>query len=165
MIYLKALLCLAAAVAVQGTVPASLNLFGARCDVVLVVLIAFSLAADPLHGALIGFIAGLLQGSAVGLSLGSFIVTRTLVGFFAGVTTTRFFSENPIVTVASAFWLTLACEIMFLMGNPGVPFAWAVWKTLGEGVLNSVLSFILYLVIQQLHTHGQIRKAVIRARL
>ncbi len=67
-------------------------------------------------GRALGFIAGLMHGSLVGFSLGSFIVTRTITGFLAGLVTTRLFSENPLVPALSAVWLTVVCEALFLLG-------------------------------------------------
>ena len=87
------MISLIVAASIQGNLPRAISIFGAMPDLVLVVLIAYSLAEDPEFGATLGFFAGLIQGSAVGMSLGSFIVTRTIAGFAAGFLPTRLFSQ------------------------------------------------------------------------
>jgi len=147
------------AAGIQGNLPAGMSLMGARPDLVLVVLIAYSLAADPLAGAALGFAAGLVHGSAVGLSVGSFVVTRTLTGFLAGLATTRLFTDNPVVPVFSTAWLTAVCEGLFLVANPRVPLGHAGRVVLGECVYNAGLALLLYCFLRMLETRRKIRLA------
>jgi rod shape-determining protein MreD len=147
------------AAGIQGNLPAGMSLLGAKPDLILVVLIAYSLAADPLAGAALGFVAGLVHGAAVGLSLGSFIVTRTITGFLAGFATTRLFSENPVVPVFSAAWLTAVCEGLFLLANPRVPLAHAARVVLGECIYNAALTLLLYWLLRALETRRKIKLA------
>ncbi|MGC8862829.1 MAG: rod shape-determining protein MreD [Armatimonadota bacterium] len=150
---------LLAAAGIQGNLPAGMSLMGARPDLVLVVLIAYSLAADPLAGAALGFAAGLVEGSAVGLSVGSFIVTRTLTGFLAGLATTRLFTDNPVVPVFSAAWLTAVCEGLFLIANPRAPLDQAGRIVLGECIYNAGFALLLYWLLRILETRRKIRLA------
>ena len=147
------------AAGIQANLPASMSLLGAKPDLILVVLIAYSLAADPLFGAGLGFIAGLVQGCAVGLSLGSFIVTRTITGFLAGFATTRLFSENPVVPMLSAAWLTAACEGLFLLANPRAALVPAARTILGECIYNATLTLLLYWLLRSLETRHKIKMA------
>ena len=151
------------AAGLQGNLPSSVSLWGAKPDLILVVLIAYALAADPAFGATLGFIAGLIHGSATGASLGSFIVTRTIVGFLAGFVTTRLFSENPAVPVLSAAWLTLVCEGLFLLANPRPDILLVLRKIGGECVLNALLTLVLYYVMRYFDTRRKIK--LVNARL
>jgi rod shape-determining protein MreD len=157
--YIWPAISLIAAASIQGNLPSGMSLLGAKPDLVLVVLIAYSLAADPIVGAGIGFIAGLVHGAAVGLSLGSFIVTRTITGFLAGFATTRLFSENPVVPVFSAVWLTAVCEGLFLLANPRMALVPAARVTLGECIYNAALTLLLYWLLRSLETRRKIRLA------
>jgi rod shape-determining protein MreD len=123
------------------------------------VLIVYSLSAGPDFGAVLGFIAGLFSGSVVGLSLGSFIVTRTITGFLAGLVHRRLFSENLIVPMLSSIWLTLACEGMFLLANPKPSFSNALRTLLGECIYNAIFALLLYLFLRHLDTRRKIRLA------
>lgn len=146
------------AAGIQGNMPGWLNIFGAKPDLVLIVLISYSLSADPDFGAILGFIAGLVQESTVGGG-SSFIVTRTITGFLAGLINARLFGENPIVPVVSAAGLTFVCEAMFLFANPR-PNLFIVGKTvLGECVINAIFTFVVYLIISQFETNRKIKLA------
>lgn len=134
-------------------------IYGAKPDLVLVVLVAYSLAADPAFGATLGFVAGLIHGSAAGASMGSFIVTRTITGFLAGFVTTRLFSENPVVPMLSAAWLTLVCEGMFLLANPMPSMLVAARTVVGECIYNALFTLFLYLVLRQFGGHHKISLA------
>jgi rod shape-determining protein MreD len=163
--YILPIISLLIAVGLQVNLPSGFNIFGAKPDLALVVLIAYALAADPMFGATLGFAAGLIHGSAVGISLGSFIVTRTITGFLAGLLTTRVFSENPIVPMFSAAWLTLVNELLFLLINPRFAPAVAFRTIGGECLFNSLLALLLYWLLKYLETRRKIRLVNARMRI
>lgn len=151
------------AAGLQGNLPAWLNIWGAKPDLVLVVLLAYALAADPSFGATLGFLAGLIHGGSVGLCMGSFIVTRTITGFLAGLVTTRLFSENPVVPVISATWLTFVCEMLFLFANPRPDAALAMRKVAGECILNGIFTLFVYCWLR--HVESQRKLRLVNARI
>ena len=157
--YTWPVISLIVAAGIQGNLPASMSLFGAKPDLILIVLIAWSLAADPVFGAGLGFAAGLIQGAAVGLSLGSFIVTRTITGFLAGFVTTRLFTDKPFVPVASAASLTLVCEGVFLLANPRLALLAAARIVAGKCIYNAALALLLYWILRVFETRRKIRLA------
>lgn len=159
MMYFWPVITLIGAAGLQGNLPGFVSIWGAKPDLVLVVLISYSLAADPAFGAGLGFIAGLLHGSFVGLSLGSFIVTRTITGFLAGLVTTRVFSENPLVPALSAVWLTVVCEVLFLLGNPQPDLGIALRKVAGECLSNAIFTLFVYFALRNLDTRRKIKLA------
>jgi len=157
--YVWPIVMLVAAAGLQGNLPKAVSILGARPDLVLVVLISYSLAADPAFGATLGFFAGLLHGSLVGFSLGSFIVTRTITGFLAGMVTARLFSENPLVPALSAIWLTIVCEALFLLANPSPDIAIAFRKVAGECIGNAIFTIFAFFAIRSLNTRRKIKLA------
>jgi len=157
--YFWPVITLIAAAGLQGNLPSAVSVLGAKPDLVLVVLISYSLVADPAFGAGLGFAAGLLHGSLVGVSLGSFIVTRTITGFLAGLATTRLFSENPLVPALSAVWLTVVCEALFLLSNPRPDIAIALRKVAGECIGNAILTLFVYFTLRNLETRRKIKLA------
>lgn len=162
--YFWPILSLLVAAGLQGNLPARLELLGAKPDLILVVLVAYSLSAGVEFGAFLGFVAGLIHGSAVGVGVGSFIVTRTIVGLLAGLATARLFSDSPIVTAASTVALTLACELMFLLANPRPLMGSALVSIVGECVWNVLLALVFYSFARRLRTRRKIRLAIERAR-
>lgn len=157
--YMWAIITLIVAAGLQGNLPKFVSIWGGKPDLILVVLVSYALAAEPAFGAGLGFIAGLLHGSLVGLSLGSFIITRTITGFLAGLVNTRLFSENPIVPALSAVWLTVVCELLFLIGNPRPDLLMAGRKVAGECICNAIFTLIAYFAIRHLDTHRKIKLA------
>lgn len=157
--YVWPVITLIVAAGLQGNLPPAVSIMGAKPDLILVVLVSYSLAADPVFGAGLGFIAGLIHGSFVGLSLGSFIVTRTITGFLAGLVNKRVFSENPFVPVLSAIWLTVVCEGLFLLGNPPRDLGLAVRKLIGECIANGIATLLVYYLFSYLETGRKIKLA------
>lgn len=148
--------------ALQSNIPSWMALKGARPDFILVVLISISLTLDPGAGAVLGFLAGLIHGSIVGISLGSFIASRTIIGFTAGSVTIRLFSENPIVPVLAAGGLTFAGEIVFLLTNPANDFFASISVVLFKTLYNSLLTLILFWFIRWMQIRQKIKKAAAR---
>ncbi len=162
--YLWPVLSLFVAAGLQGNLPGRMELFGARPDLILVVLVAYSLSAGVEFGSVLGFFAGLIHGSAVGVGIGSFVVTRTIVGLLAGLATARLFSDSPIVTAASTAALTVVCELMFLLANPQPLMGSALMSIVGECIYNVLLALVVYWFMKQFRVRRKIRMAVERAR-
>ena len=150
------------AAAIQGNLPSWLTLKGGQPDLILVVLIAFALLLDPLSGALLGFLAGMLHGSVVGYSLGSFIVSRTIIGFAAGSVTIRLFSENPVVPVLAAGGLTFCGEAVFLLANPTHDLLSSLNIILAKSLFNSLLTLIVYWLLRWIEVRRKIKLASAR---
>jgi len=148
--------------ALQGNLPAWLVFKGARPDVVLVALIAMALTLDPLSGAIIGFVAGTVHGTIVGYSLGSFIISRTIIGFLAGSVTFRLFTENPVVPVLCAGGLTFLGEAVFLLANP-MPDLLAVLNiVLAKSLYSSLLTLLAFWFLRWIEVRRKIKKAEAR---
>ena len=152
------------ATALQGLYPSWLMIRGVQPDLILVVLIWASLRADPLAGALLGFLAGLLHGSIVGVRLGTFIATRTIGGFLAGSVTVRLFGDNPAVPIIAAFFLTLIVETLFLLLSPVTGLLSSLRLILIEAVYNAALVLILTFISEQLELRRKIHLAQARFR-
>lgn len=157
-------LCLLAAAGVQANLPSGIDILGSGPNIVLVVLIAFSLASDASSGLVLGFAAGLIEGSVVGSSMSSFIVTRTIAGFIAGISTITFFSVNPVVSIVTTAWLTVACELLFVLANPAASLLVAARTIAGEAIWNSLLSFLLVFVLRYFGSRRRIRISDFRVR-
>jgi len=142
--FICAVFLLFAAIAVQGNIPNVFSFLGAKPDLVLVVLVLYSLGSDPIVAAVMGLVAGVVEGFAVGTSLGSFAFTRMLTGLVAGFCSVHLFSENLLVPAATACLLTALCEGTFLLANPQVATQNAWQVILGESVLNGCVTALVY---------------------
>lgn len=155
--YVLPVVCLLMAAGVQGNLPQSISIMNGMPSLVLVVLIAFSLAEDPAFGAFLGFVAGLIQGSAVGMGMGTFITTCTITGFLASLVSTRLFSENAIVPSISALWLTAVYGGLFHLFNPRLSAPEAIGVVAGQSIHNVIFTFLIYMILQQFETRRKNR--------
>lgn len=160
--YLLPIAMMMLAGALQGNLPGWLALKGAKPDLILVVLVATALNFEPVTGALFGFFAGMIHGSLVGYSLGSLIVSRTIIGFLASSITTRLFSENPIVPVLAAGGLTFVGEAVFLLGNPTSNFLASVNVVLAKSLYNSFLTLMVFWFLRWMDVRRKIKQAAAR---
>lgn len=156
------IIVLFAAAGVQGNIPSWLTINGAKPDFILIALIASALMLDPPYGAVLGFAAGLIHGAVVGESLGSFIASRTIIGFLAGMTTVRLFSENPLVPVLAAGGLTFIGEGMFMLANPRGDLADSIIKILITSLFNAVLTLAAFWLVRGFEIRSKIKRASAR---
>lgn len=150
------------AAALQGNLPEWLIFKGGQPDLILVVLIATALTLDPVAGAVLGFLAGLVHGSIAGVSLGSFIVTRTIIGYAAGSMTVRLFSDNPVVPVVAAGGLTFVGEFIFLLANPTPDLIGGINTILAKSLYDSLLTIIVFWFFKWLQVRKKIKMASAR---
>jgi len=128
----------------------SLRVGAAMPNLALCVLLVVCLFVGTNTGAALGFLTGLLEGAYAALYLGSFLVSRSLIGFAVGALEERIFRRNPSVAVAIVLLGTAATEGCFFLfaPQPNVP-AWA-FRTLYESLYNAALALPLYLLVRRL---------------
>ncbi len=160
--YLLPSLLILLAAAIQGNLPDWLIIKGGQPDLILVALIATALTLDPATGAVLGFVAGLVHGAITGESLGSFIVTRTIIGYAAGSLTVRLFSDNPVVPVLAAGGLTFAGEFIFLLANPTPDLIGGVNMILAKSLYDSLLTIFVFWFLRWTEIRRKIKMASAR---
>ena len=111
--------------AAQGALAARISVGEIAPDFLIVATVVIGLLLGPVAGTLAGALAGLVHGSVAGMGLGSFMFSRTLVGYLAGVGRTRVFSDNPFVPLIWCAVGTLAAELLFILFSP--PAHLVVW--------------------------------------
>lgn len=160
--YILPMLLILLAAGLQGNLPEWMLIKGGQPDLILVALIATALMLDPTTGAVLGFFAGLVQGSIVSDSLGSFIVTRTIIGYAAGTLTVRMFSDNPVVPVIAAGGLTFVGEFIFLLANPTPNLIGAINTILAKSLYDSLLTIIVFWFLRWMEVRRKIKMASAR---
>lgn len=140
-VWLKLTLLLIAATAVQGVFASRLRWGGVQPDWNKVVLICIAVHLSPLAAMAYGFVAGGLMGIVVGMSVGSYLVSRMVLGVVLALLEMRVFRHDPPVLVFSALAGSLLCEVVFFLFSPQPDVArWTV-QALGESGYN--LLFVL----------------------
>ncbi|HKM16702.1 MAG: rod shape-determining protein MreD [Firmicutes bacterium] len=137
------------ALVVQTTVFTTWPFFVVIPDLILVLVVLFSLINGPGFGAKSGFLAGLGFDLFVGELIGLHALTKMVIGFTVGLLALRFYKENYVVPLVSVLIATVADQLLYGLGmaffGVTVPL-----KYLGEQVLlplllyNGVLCLLLY---------------------
>ncbi|NLW45878.1 MAG: rod shape-determining protein MreD [Firmicutes bacterium] len=98
-------------IALQSTWLASLNLPGNIVpDLVLIMVISYSLLRGPEEGLFFGLAAGLFLDLVAGGVIGIQTITKTIAGFTAGLLEKTIFKDNLLVPVLAVFAGTLVFE-------------------------------------------------------
>jgi rod shape-determining protein MreD len=136
-----------------------LNLFtlqGIKPDLILVVIIVFSLLKGEVEGSIIGFFSGLLQDIfSVGL-LGVNAFIKTSVGFFCGLLKERMFAEHIlfIIPLLTLFITVFKSMVLYLVLHAfGMETNTLFWNlkqiVIPEALYNGLLSPFIYLGIKK----------------
>ncbi len=88
-----------------------LTIWGIKPDFLLVIIIFFSFKHPPFESGIIGFIAGILQDSLSGVTLGTNTVTKLIIGLIASIIK-KVYAENLISILLSIFVFTLVQSLL-----------------------------------------------------
>lgn len=146
------------AIAFQSAVVARWNLPGAVPDLLLVMVAAFAMRQLPEHGALLGFLSGLLLDLAppadglVGLSA----FTLTIVGYAAATFRSDLNRSvfGPLLFTGAAGALAVLMHAILggLLGDPTISISRTPWLMLTSAVYCTLLATILIPVVRGLLT-------------
>lgn len=133
------------ALLLQSTVFAGIRLFGARPELIVLVVTLVALAEGPNAGAVAGFVGGMWQDLLGAQTVGVTALVLTLVG--AGVGTLRQYivSESPyipasIVGIATALGIAAVGFVQVLLGEFDVSVGYLVRIALFSGVYGALLT-------------------------
>lgn len=136
-----------------------INLFtiqGLKPDLILLVVIVFSLLKGAEEGAISGFASGLLQDIFSSGLLGINALAKTVMGFVCGVLKERIFAEHILFIIPVITFLVSISQSMliFLVLNAfGVEYS-LVWSlkqvAIPEALYNSLLSPFIFLAVKRI---------------
>lgn len=149
----KLLLMVIIAAALQGNLTQLMAIHGVQPDLLLVCVIAIGVHSHFERAAVWGFLIGWLSGSLVGVSLGSFIITRTALAMLLASLEARIFRGNPLLWAGCAFFGTLLCESFFYLLNPHTSTLSWLYITLSAAVYNTVLVLPIGFLVGKLSPH------------
>ncbi len=122
----------------------------------LLVTVYFSIMRrQPIAGALIGAVIGLLQDSLSHHPLGMFGIVKTLVGYFAASISQRFDVENSALRFILSFFFFLFHQLFFWVmasGLLGQQLEFQLPQTIIFAFLNAVVAVPLFLILDRLKT-------------
>ncbi len=153
-------LATAAAIAIQTTVDRWMA--AGAVDLVLVVVVYNALASGRVTGLLAGTFAGLVQDVLSGGVLGMAGVSKTVVGYLAGIVGTQFIVTHSASRFVVFFMATVLNAVIFMglyellgLRHFGAPFA----AVTGQGVANAVVGVLVFKVIELLPGAVERRRA------
>jgi rod shape-determining protein MreD len=147
--HIVAVLVLALLAALQASVFSRFSVAGAVPQLVLLSVVAWSLARGPVEGMLWGFAGGLLydlaSGGPVGVSALAMVAVAAVAGSFGG----KLFSSNPLLPMLAVFGATIGYFVLvsFLLATLHYSTDWAgamLDVALPTAVANGALSLIVY---------------------
>jgi len=144
------------ALLIQLTLINSITILGLKPDLIMVVVIIFSLLKGEKEGAISGFASGLLQDIFSTGILGINALAKTVVGFICGILKEKIFHEHilfliPVITFVASLIQNIL--IFFLLRAFGIEYslAWSLKQVaLPEALYSSLLSPFIFLAINKL---------------
>ena len=144
------------ALVIQLTLINSVTILGIKPDLILIVIVVFSLLKGAKEGTISGFTSGLLQDIFSTGLLGINALAKTVIGFTCGILKEKIFYEHilfliPVITFIASFMQSIL--IFLLLHAFGIEYnlAWSLKQvTLPEALYSSLLSPFIFLVINKL---------------
>jgi len=154
-IYASILLLISIAL-IQSTVMPHLTLWGVKPDLMLLVVISWSLLRGAREGIVWGFIGGLCLDLFSGVPLGLSALALMIVSFFSGLGEATVFRTHVILPLATVLFASLIYDFIFLLMLKalGWPVVWLDSFTrlvLPASLLNVLLTPLVYPTIRWLH--------------
>ena len=144
------------ALLIQLTLINSITVLGLKPDLIMVVVVVFSLLKGEKEGTISGFASGLLQDIFSTGLLGINALAKTVIGFTCGILKEKIFHEHilfmiPLITFIASFIQSIL--IFFLLRTFGIEYnlIWSLKQVaLPEALYSSLLSPFIFLVINKL---------------
>ena len=144
------------ALLIQLTLINSITILGLKPDLIMVVVVVFSLLRGEKEGTISGFASGLLQDIFSTGLLGINALAKTVIGFTCGILKEKIFHEHilfliPVITFIASFIQSIL--IFFLLRTFGIEYnlIWSLKQVaLPEALYSSLLSPFIFLVINKL---------------
>jgi rod shape-determining protein MreD len=144
------------ALLIQLTLINSITILGLKPDLIMIVVVVFSLLKGGKEGTISGFVSGLLQDIFSTGLLGINALAKTVIGFTCGIFKEKIFYEHilfliPVITFVASFMQSI---LMFLLLRSfGIEYglAWSIKQiALPEALYSSLLSPFIFLAINKL---------------
>jgi rod shape-determining protein MreD len=154
-IYASILLLISVAL-IQSTVMPHLTLWGVKPDLMLLVVISWSLLRGAREGIVWGVIGGFCLDLFSGAPFGLSALALLIVSFFSGLGEATVFRTHVILPLATVFLASLAHDLIFLLvlKTLGWPVTWLgsfIRLVLPASLLNVLLTPLVYPTMRWLY--------------
>lgn len=136
------------ALILEATLLEFFRIAGVKPDLLLLLLIFYSLEHGTSQGAALGLIYGLLEDLCEGRFLGLNALIKMLVGYAVGLGKDKLNRDNPLVPLSVAWGASLGSGLLFLLLSPllGIAYPWLaglLTVVLPASVYNTSLTFLI----------------------
>jgi len=144
------------ALVIQLTLINSVTILGIKPDLILIVVVVFSLLKGTKEGTISGFASGLLQDIFSISLLGINALAKTVIGFTCGILKEKIFYEHilfliPVITFIASFMQSILIFLLLRAFGIGYNLTWSLKQVaLPEALYSSLLSPFIFLVINKL---------------
>jgi len=156
------ILAVSAALALQTTLARFLVRGAITVDLVLVVVVYVALSAGPTTGLLTGAFAGLVQDALSSNIIGIGGLSKTIVGFLAGIIGTQFIVTQPLPRFVVFFGGTMLHAVVFMglymlldLRQFGSPYG----AVTGQATANAVVGVVAFQLVELLPGAVERRRA------
>jgi rod shape-determining protein MreD len=145
-----------AALLIQLTLINSIAILGLKPDLIMVVVVVFSLLKGAKEGTVSGFASGLLQDIFSAGLLGINALAKTVIGFTCGIVKEKIFYEHilfiiPVITFIASFMQSIIMLLLLRAFGTEYNLAWSLKQVaLPEALYSSLLSPFIFLAINKL---------------
>lgn len=151
------------ALALQSTVFPHLSVAGVKPDLVLIVVIFFSLLNGSRAGGILGFCAGLFEDLLIGRVIGINALAKMGTGLLVGLIEKKVYRENVVVPIMVTAAGSIICQIFFLLLAQFVPANIPFWNGLlyvgiPVAIYNACLVPIIYGKFYRSSTKGWLKQ-------
>ncbi len=127
----------------QSTLFTHFAIAGVTPDIVLVLVVYFSILQGVGKGGILGFSLGLLEDICLGRFIGMNALAKGATGLFVGWMAGRTFSENLLVPIVSLFIGTIFNQFVYMVLGKMMGLDWTLelwlWKALPLAIYNMCL--------------------------
>lgn len=137
------------AIVIQSTLLPLMAIQGIYPDILLVIVVSYSLLSGKEKGVGMGFFAGLLQDLASGSIFGTITLSKLATGYIFGLAERKVFKEHIFLPVAATVVATIFhSTIMFML-----LFLFGIKVNVLSTMINSVLPLCLYNLVVAIPVH------------
>ncbi len=141
---------------IQLTLINSFTIQGVKPDLILLVVMVFSLLQGAEEGSISGFASGLLQDVFSSGLLGINALAKTIIGFVCGILRAKVFAEHilfiiPVITFIASIGHCILIFLVLRAFGTEYNLAWSFKKVaLPEALYNSLLSPFVFLAVKRI---------------
>lgn len=132
----------------QSTLFAHIAIAGVTPDIILILVVFYSIFQGPKKGAIFGCALGLLEDIILGRFIGMNALTKGLTAGLVGWFAQRAFKENLLVPIISLFSGSIINELLFLLAGKIMGLHWSfdlwLWRAIPVAVYNTCLVPFIY---------------------